>query len=107
MSLRSDITRLVESTPIADTHEHIMEEKLRLEPGNGSRLDDFAVLFSHYSDSDLAGRGDAAGRPRPRDDPRRALGGEVEAHQALLPGVAQYRLHAGGQAHGPEALWRG
>ncbi len=53
MSLRSDITRLVESTPIADTHEHIMEEKLRLEPANGSRLDDFAVLFSHYADSDL------------------------------------------------------
>ena len=53
MSLRSDITRLVESTPIADTHEHIMEEKLRLEPADGSRLDDFAVLFSHYSDSDL------------------------------------------------------
>ena len=54
MSLRSDIKRLVESTPIADTHEHIMEEKLRLDPANGSRLDDFAVLFSHYTDSDLA-----------------------------------------------------
>ena len=53
MSLRSDITRLVEQTPLADTHEHIMEEKMRLEPANGSRLDDFAVLFSHYADSDL------------------------------------------------------
>ena len=53
MSLRSDIARLVESTPLADTHEHIMEEKLRLEPADGSRLDDFAVLFSHYADSDL------------------------------------------------------
>lgn len=53
MSLPQDIGRLVESIPLADTHEHIMEEKLRLEPANGSRLDDFAVLFSHYADSDL------------------------------------------------------
>ncbi len=53
MSLRSDIAQLVDSTPLADTHEHIMEEKLRLEPADGSRLDDFAVLFSHYADSDL------------------------------------------------------
>ena len=28
----------MESTPIADTHEHIMEEKLRLKPGNGMPL---------------------------------------------------------------------
>ncbi|MGB9619241.1 MAG: hypothetical protein ACPL7K_02375, partial [Armatimonadota bacterium] len=54
MSLRQDITRLVESIPLADTHEHILEEKLRLEPADGSRLDDFAVLFSHYADADLA-----------------------------------------------------
>ena len=53
MSLRANIDRLVESIPLADTHEHIMEEKRRLEPANGCRLDDFAVLFSHYADSDL------------------------------------------------------
>jgi uncharacterized protein len=53
MSLRADINRLVESTLLADTHEHIIEEKFRLEPGNGPRLDDFAVLFSQYTDSDL------------------------------------------------------
>ncbi len=53
MTLREDITTLVRSIPLADTHEHIMEEKLRLEPADGSRLDDFAVLFSHYLDADL------------------------------------------------------
>ena len=53
MTLRADISKLVDSIPLADTHEHIMEEKLRLEPADGSRLDDFAVLFSHYLDSDL------------------------------------------------------
>ncbi len=52
MTLREDIARLVDSIPLADTHEHIMEEKLRLDPDGGSRLDDFAVLFSHYLDSD-------------------------------------------------------
>ena len=53
MALRGDIDGLVWSIPIADTHEHIMEEKLRLEPADGSRLDDFAVLFAQYADADL------------------------------------------------------
>lgn len=53
MAIRDDIEKLIWSIPIADTHEHIMEEKLRLEPGDGSRLDDFAVLFAQYADADL------------------------------------------------------
>lgn len=53
MNLREDIARLVDSIPLADTHEHIYEEKSRLEPGDGARLDDFAVLFNDYSSADL------------------------------------------------------
>lgn len=57
MNLRADITRLVDSIPLADTHEHILEEKSRLEPGDGARLDDFAVLFNDYSSADLRNAG--------------------------------------------------
>lgn len=53
MSLRQNVKRLVDSIPLADTHEHICEEKLRLDPSDRWRLDDFGVLFSHYADSDV------------------------------------------------------
>lgn len=57
MALREDVRRLVDSIPLADTHEHIMEEKNRLQPGDGPRLDDFAVLFVHYASADLLSAG--------------------------------------------------
>ncbi len=51
--MRDDIRKLVDQTPIVDTHEHIIEEKNRLNPGNHWRMDDIGVLFTHYLDSDL------------------------------------------------------
>lgn len=53
MTLRESISHLVDSIPLADTHEHILEERNRLEPGDGARLDDFGVLFNNYSGADL------------------------------------------------------
>lgn len=57
MSLRTDIAALVDSIPLADTHEHTLEEKSRLEPGDGRRLDDIGVLFNTYSTADLVTAG--------------------------------------------------
>lgn len=53
MTLRENIANLVDTIPLADTHEHILEEKNRLNPGDGARLDDFGVLFYNYSGADL------------------------------------------------------
>ena len=50
MSLRSEIAKLVDSIPLADTHEHICEEKMRLGPDAHT---DISLLFTHYCDSDL------------------------------------------------------
>jgi uncharacterized protein len=52
--LREELALMAEKTPIADTHEHIVEERVRIKPGDRYRLDDIGVLFSHYLDSDLA-----------------------------------------------------
>lgn len=51
--MREDIRKLIDETPIVDTHEHIIEERHRLEPANHWRLDDIGILFTHYLDSDL------------------------------------------------------
>lgn len=50
---RKEIQALVDQTPLADTHEHIIEEVDRLQPAGGWRLNDIGLLFSHYLDSDL------------------------------------------------------
>lgn len=50
---------LIEQTPFIDTHEHLIEESVRL-GSPGTRLfpcDDWAMLFSHYVDSDLVSAG--------------------------------------------------
>jgi predicted TIM-barrel fold metal-dependent hydrolase len=49
-------------TPLIDTHEHLLEEKERLQGTRHPRVrcDDWALLFSHYLDSDLL----SAGMPR-------------------------------------------
>lgn len=49
-------------TPLIDTHEHLLEEKERLQGTAHPRVkcDDWALLFSHYLDSDLL----SAGMPR-------------------------------------------
>jgi predicted TIM-barrel fold metal-dependent hydrolase len=46
--LRNDIYKLVSETPIADTHEHLLNEKDRLK--NGPH--DIGIFFSQYLDSD-------------------------------------------------------
>ena len=52
---RKQIFRHVFKTPMVDTHEHLPDESQRLQrAGAGSpRCDDWALLLSHYLDSDL------------------------------------------------------
>ncbi len=50
---RKDILERVLKTPMVDTHEHLPDESERLRPGGASVCDDWALLFSHYLNSDL------------------------------------------------------
>jgi len=56
---RSEIRRLlrdrVQAAPLIDTHEHLIEEAERLQGVTNPRVpcDDWALLFSHYLNSDL------------------------------------------------------
>ncbi len=79
MSRFEEILSLAEATPFVDTHEHLLEEETRLAGPAGAAqparaLKDFAVLFSHYADSDLLSAGmpagDAAGLFSPDVGPR-------------------------------------
>lgn len=74
----------IEATPFIDTHEHLVEESVRLRGEPGSRLfpcDDWALLFSHYLDSDLVSAG------MPEADRARFLAPEVSSDE-------KYRLVA-------------
>ncbi|MBI4879635.1 MAG: amidohydrolase family protein [Planctomycetes bacterium] len=51
-SAQEEIAERVRATPLVDTHEHLPDEEVRLR-GEGVCCDDWAVLFSHYLDSDL------------------------------------------------------
>lgn len=57
-----EISERVLNTPLVDTHEHLIEEKERLQGATSSRVpcDDWALLFSHYLNSDLL----TAGMPK-------------------------------------------
>ncbi len=62
MSRFQEILALAENTPFVDTHEHLLEERTRLAGPAGAAhparaLKDFAVLLSHYADSDLLSAG--------------------------------------------------
>ncbi len=84
MPVHSRVRDLVEETPFVDTHEHLVEESLRLSGQPGHWLfpcDDWALLFSHYVDSDLV----SAGMP------------EADRERFLSPGLSteeKYRLVA-------------
>jgi uncharacterized protein len=52
-NLNLEIFKLIDHTSIVDTHEHLLEEKSRLTPGDAWRLNDIGILFSHYADHDL------------------------------------------------------
>ena len=56
------LSRQVFETPLIDTHEHLVEEKDRLQGPRPGRIscDDWALLFSHYLNSDLL----VAGMPK-------------------------------------------
>ncbi len=58
MRAHKDIQQLVDSIPLVDTHEHLWEEKRRVDAvakGKDSGLwaSDFGILLGHYTDSDL------------------------------------------------------
>jgi len=53
---REELESLVARTPIADTHEHLPDEEERLR-GERVACDDWAILLSHYIDSDLVSAG--------------------------------------------------
>ena len=58
---RSAISSRVESTPIVDTHEHLIEEDRRLKGDHDSfKANDCSCLLGHYLDSDLT----TCGMPR-------------------------------------------
>ena len=59
---RKAISERVFKTALIDTHEHLIEEKQRLDVATSSRVqcDDWALLLSHYLDSDLL----VAGMPK-------------------------------------------
>ena len=72
---RPDINEIVRKTTFVDTHEHILEEKTRLETGPGSGLfpcDDWAYILYHYTGSDL----DSAGMPQ--EDSKRFFSKDVD-----------------------------
>ena len=60
------IRRRVAETPLVDSHEHLIEEgeRLRGAPHGRVRCDDWALLMSHYLDSDLL----SAGMPQKAHD---------------------------------------
>jgi len=78
--IAAEIARRVAETPLVDSHEHIIEEKERLE--KRVRCDDWALLMSHYLDSDLL----TAGMP-PKDHRRFLSPGvdPVEKWKLLAP----------------------
>jgi predicted TIM-barrel fold metal-dependent hydrolase len=60
MSINTQIRDWIEETPFVDTHEHLIEESLRLSATPDDRLfpcDDWAFMFLHYLSDDLASAG--------------------------------------------------
>ncbi len=52
--MSEELRKFVNTTLIADTHEHLLEESERLAGGDRWALKDIGILFSMYTDSDLA-----------------------------------------------------
>ncbi len=71
---RKLISERVFQAPLIDTHEHLIEEKERLQGAPHPRVpcDDWALLFSHYLNSDFLTAG------MPKADMGRFLSSEVE-----------------------------
>lgn len=75
--MNPDIERRVNETPFIDTHEHIIEESVRLGEPDGALFtcNDWAYLFWGYAASDLV----SAGMPQP--DVERFLGPEADCDE--------------------------
>ena len=75
--LLQEIASRVESTPIVDSHEHLIEESVRLS-GRHERIkaNDWSFLLSHYLNSDLISSGmtamESMAWPRPDGKKRTA-----------------------------------
>ncbi len=54
---KNTLSELINSFPVADTHEHLIEERARLDPANQQFPDDIGLLFIQYMDSDLISAG--------------------------------------------------
>lgn len=52
-----DLLEEINSIPLADTHEHLLEEQSRMTHGNGWHAQDFSVFFAQYPESDLRSAG--------------------------------------------------
>jgi predicted TIM-barrel fold metal-dependent hydrolase len=91
--IADQIARLVADTPLVDSHEHLIEEKERLE--KRVRCDDWAFLMSHYLDSDLLTAG------MPPEDHRKLFAQDVcplEKWKLLAPWWPAVRNTGYGQA---------
>ena len=56
--IRKKIFAKVFKTPFIDTHEHLIEENERLKGVHRLiKSDDWTILFSHYTDSDMLSAG--------------------------------------------------
>ncbi|MBX7257176.1 MAG: amidohydrolase family protein [Candidatus Hydrogenedentes bacterium] len=59
--MSNEIEKLIQQTPFVDTHEHLWDERTRLDAANdsGERSvpSDIATLFFHYADADLVSAG--------------------------------------------------
>lgn len=109
MSDYATIRDRIEEMPFIDTHEHLIEEGLRLSDNVGDRLfkcNDWAYLFSHYVDSDLISAG------MPADDHRRFFEpgvSVVEKYRLVAPWwerIEAYGLRAGDSVHAARSVWR-
>lgn len=78
ISASSDVRKLISErivqAPLIDTHEHLIEEKERLQGASHPRVpcDDWALLFSHYLNSDFLTAG------MPKADMDRFLSSQVD-----------------------------
>lgn len=97
VSARSGIEELINQTPFVDTHEHIIEESVRLgEPADGLySCNDWAYLLWGYTRDDLA----SAGMPEQVWHRLLNVGADIDEKWRLLEPYWRYVRHTGyGQA---------
>ena len=68
--MKKEILKIINQIPIADTHEHLLEEKDRLAGKNVPAPNDIGLLFCQYVDADLIAAGMASGDLKKITDPK-------------------------------------